>query len=66
MERRGGATHLGTVIEGAVDLTLPRQWTIGGYVGHIVGGDVVRSQFAGDHLTFAFVELTKLLNWRRT
>lgn len=58
----GGATRLGTVFEAALDVTLPAQWTIGGYVGRIAGGGVVTSQFDGDRLTFAFVEVAKLLN----
>jgi hypothetical protein len=58
----GGATRFGTVLEGGFEVVLPRRWTIGGYVGRVAGGDVVTRQFAGDRLTFAFIELVKMVN----
>lgn len=58
----GGATRLGTVIEAGVDVALPRRWTVSGYVGRVIGGDVVKRQFAGNGLTFGFVELTKAVH----
>ena len=57
-----GATRFGTVLETGVDLALPHRWTLGGYVGWIAGGEVVSRQFAGDRLTFAFLELVKRVN----
>jgi Alginate export len=52
----GGATGLGTAIEGSADVTVNRHFSVNGYVGHIRGGDVVRRSFAGDSLTFGYVE----------
>jgi hypothetical protein len=52
----GGETGLGTVVEGAADFTINRHWSVNGYLGSFSGGNVVRSLFAGDRLTFAFVE----------
>ena len=57
-----GATRFGTVVEAGVDVTLPRRWTLGGYLGWINGGNVVARQFAADRLTFAFLELVKRVN----
>ena len=57
-----GATRFGTVLETGVDVAFPRRWTLGGYVGWIAGGEVVSRQFAGDRLTFAFLELVKRVN----
>lgn len=51
-----GATSLGTVLEGAADCTITSRWSVNGYVGWIDGGDVVRGNFAGHSLTFAYVE----------
>ena len=58
----GGATRFGTVLETGVDVALPRRWALGGYVAWIAGGEVVSRQFAGDRLTFAFLELVKRVN----
>jgi hypothetical protein len=52
----GGADDLGTVIEGSVDWTISRRWSVNGYAGRMFGGDVVRNLFAGDRLTFLYVE----------
>jgi hypothetical protein len=52
----GGASSFGTVIETAADLTLNRKWSVNGYFGAMAGGDVVRNLFAGDRLTFFYVE----------
>lgn len=51
-----GATTLGTVTEGSVDVRLSRRWSVNGYVGVIRGGEVVRRTFAGRWLVFAYVE----------
>ena len=52
----GGQTDLGTVIESSADLALNRNWSVNAYVGRIAGGEVVRTLFAGDRLTFFYVE----------
>jgi hypothetical protein len=52
----GGATSLGTAVEGSADLTLSRHWSVNGYAGRIAGGEVVRNLFAGDRLTFFYIE----------
>ena len=52
----GGASSLGTVIETAGDFTINRHWSVNGYWGVMAGGDVVRNLFAGDRLTFFYLE----------
>lgn len=52
----GGATSIGTVVESAADLSLLANWSVNGYIGRLLGGDVVRSLFADDRLTFFYVE----------
>lgn len=52
----GGATGLGTAIEGSADYALNRHFSVNGYVGHIRGGDVVRRSFSGDAMTFGYLE----------
>jgi hypothetical protein len=54
--RSNGATSLGTMLEGSVDRVISRRWSVNGYVGVMKGGDVVRGTFAGDWLTFGYVE----------
>ncbi len=54
--RSNGATSLGTILEGSADRAISRHWSVNGYVGVMQGGDVVRRTFAGDWLTFAYVE----------
>ena len=51
-----GATSVGTVAEGSVDVQLNRRWSMNGYLGWIKGGEVVRRLFAGDRLVFFYVE----------
>lgn len=51
-----GATDLGRVIEGSADVRLNRHWSVNGYLGWMRGGDVVRRTFAGDQLTFFYLE----------
>ncbi len=53
-----GASDLGTVLEGSADLRIVPQWTVGGYLGSIYGGEIVTRTFAGDVLLFGFVEST--------
>lgn len=52
----GGETSLGTVLEASAELRLQRHWSVNGYVGRMWGGDVVRQSFAGDRLTFFYLE----------
>jgi hypothetical protein len=51
-----GATRLGTVAEGSVDVRLTRRWSINGYLGIVRGGEVVRRSFAGRWLGFGYLE----------
>jgi hypothetical protein len=52
----GGATHLGTVLEGAADVSLGRHWSVNGFIGTIRGGRVVRARFVGEWLRFGYLE----------
>jgi hypothetical protein len=52
----GGATRLGTIAEGSIDVTLKRSWSMNGYLGWMKGADVVRRTFAGDRLVFFYLE----------
>ena len=52
----GGATGLGTIAEGSVDVRLTRYWAMNGYLGWMKGGEVVRRTFAGDRLVFFYLE----------
>jgi hypothetical protein len=52
----GGAEDLGTIAEASADWTINRRWSINGYIGRMAAGDVVRATFAGDRLTFGYVE----------
>jgi hypothetical protein len=54
--RSGGSDDLGTIAESAVDVSLTRHWSVNAYAGRMWGGAAVRSTFAGDRLTFAYVE----------
>ena len=50
------ATELGTVLEGAADVTLGPHWSVNGFIGTIRGGRLVRTLFAGRSLRFAYLE----------
>jgi hypothetical protein len=50
------AAGLGTVFEGSADYAISSHWSVNGYLGHIRGGDVIRRNFAGRSLTFAYLE----------
>ncbi len=50
------ATSLARVIEGTLDVSMSRVWSLNGYVGWMKGGEVVRRLFAGDRLVFGYVE----------
>lgn len=54
--RSGNADDLGTVLEASVDWTVNRRWSVNGYLGRMSGGDVVRATFAGNRLTFGYIE----------
>jgi hypothetical protein len=54
--RSGGSRALETIVEGAVDASILRQWSVNGYAGWMRGGDVVRSLFDENRLTFAYLE----------
>jgi hypothetical protein len=56
MRSSRGATGLGTVLEGSVDVRLTPHWSVNGYLGHIRGGEVVDRTFARDRLVFGYVE----------
>lgn len=46
-----GATSLGTVVEGAVDVPIKKFWSISGYGAMMSAGEVVQQQFTNTHLT---------------
>ena len=53
----GGETAFGKALEVQATRTINRHWSITGYYGHVVGGNVVRASFpAGRHFNFAFIE----------
>jgi hypothetical protein len=52
----GGATGLGTVLEGSADLHLSRFWSVNAYAGRIWGGPVIGAIFASDRLFYWYVE----------
>ena len=52
----GDATSLGTILEGTLDVRLMKYWSMNGYIGRMWGGDVVRTLFRGDRLTFWYIE----------
>lgn len=56
MRPSGGHRGFGTVLEASADLRVNRWWSVNGYVGTIRGGDVVRTSFAGNRLTFLYLE----------
>ncbi len=62
--RSNGATSLGTMLEGAADRAISRRWSVNGYLGVMKAGDVVRRTFAGNWLTFAYVESVVQLGGR--
>ena len=52
----GGHTDFGTVIEGAVDVTIAPHWGVNGFVGAMNGGGVVANLFAGRWARFGYIE----------
>ncbi len=52
----GGHTGLGSVIEGAVDVTVARRWSVNGFAGVMHGGRVVSTLFRGAWARFAYLE----------
>jgi hypothetical protein len=51
-----GATSLGTVVEGAVDVPILRFWSINGYAGTMTAGRVVQRLFTNERLVFGYLE----------
>jgi hypothetical protein len=54
--RSGGEQSLGTVLEASADVRLSSFWSVNAYAGRMWGGEVVRSNFAGDRLFYWYVE----------
>jgi hypothetical protein len=54
--RSGNVTGLGTVLEGATDVSIGPHWSVNGFIGVIHGGPVVASSFADTWLRFAYFE----------
>ncbi|MEZ5286219.1 MAG: alginate export family protein [Vicinamibacterales bacterium] len=54
----GGATGLGTVVEGSVAVRLSRYWSVNAFAAHLRGGPVVRARFSSDRRWFWYVENT--------
>jgi hypothetical protein len=52
----GGHTGFGTVMEGALDVTIGRHLGVNGFVGVMNGGDVVANLFRGSWARFAYIE----------
>ena len=52
----GGATALGTVLEGAVEVPIKKYWSLNAYAGTIRGGGVVKRMFSGTTLTTGYIE----------
>lgn len=51
----GGATSLGTVIEGTIGVPIRKHWSVGAYAATMSAGEVVRRHFTGKRLfTFSF------------
>ena len=51
-----GATALGTVLEGAIDVPIRKHWSINGYAGVMSGGNVVANWFTNKRLTLWSIE----------
>lgn len=54
----GGSRNLTTLLDLSVDYTISPQSSVGFYVGRADGGRVIQNIYAGDKLTFAYLELT--------
>ena len=52
----GGAASLGTVLEGTVEVTIKRYWSLRGYAGTMWGGSAVRRSFSDTRLSVWHVE----------
>ncbi len=52
----GGHRGLGTALDAAVDVALTPYWSVNAYLGRMWGGPIVRHLFAGDRLTYWYVE----------
>lgn len=54
--KSNGSTSLGTMIEGAADWTLAKHLSLNAYLARMNGGAVVTGSFAGNRLTFGYLE----------
>ena len=52
----GGATALGMVLEGTVEVSIKKYWSLNAYAGTIRGGDVVKRMFSGTTLATGYIE----------
>jgi hypothetical protein len=52
----GGHTDLGTVIEGAIDVTINRRWSLNAFAGVMDSGRVVSTLFRDSRARFAYLE----------
>ena len=52
----GGHTRVGTVIEGALDLTLGQHWSVNGFAGGMRASRVVTASFRDSWARFAYLE----------
>jgi hypothetical protein len=52
----GGATRLGTVLEGTAEVPITRYWSIQGYAGTMWAGNAVQAMFTDKRLMFWFAE----------
>ncbi|MDO8679177.1 MAG: alginate export family protein [Acidobacteriota bacterium] len=52
----GGATALGTVLEGTIEVPIKKYWSLNAYAATIRGGAVVERMFAATTLTTGYVE----------
>lgn len=51
-----GASSLGTIVEGSIDVPIMAHWSMNGYAAAMSAGDVPRQYFSGKRLTFWSIE----------
>jgi hypothetical protein len=54
--KSNGSTSLGTLVEGSADWALAKHLSVNAYLGRMNGGAVVSGSFAGNRLTFGYLE----------
>lgn len=54
--RSNGSRRLGTMVEGTADWTITTHLSVNGYVGRLLGHEVVSGTFAGTTLLFGYLE----------